>query len=489
MARTENGTHDFDLIVIGGGAVGENVADCATRQGLQVALVESDLVGGECSYWACMPSKALLRSGRALRAAQRLPGAREAITGSIDVSEVLKRRDSFTSNWDDGGQAEWVDSAGIELIRGRGRLVGPHRVQVGDREYSAGAVALATGSVPVLPEIDGLTEAKPWGTKEATSADRVPPRLIVIGGGVAGAELATAFASLGSTVTLLSRSRLLKNEEPFVSEILEESLADLGVDVRIGATPTHVERAADGTVTVTLDDGADLTADELLVATGRRPNTDDLGLEDLGLDLDLEVDDTMLVADTDWLYAVGDVNGRALLTHQGKYQARAAGEAIAARISGTPLDDQPWGRHVATADHRAVPHVVFTDPEIASVGLTEERARNEGFNIRTVEYDLGAVAGSSLQADGYTGRAKLVIDADRNVILGATFVGQDVAELLHSATIAVVGEVPLDRLWHAVPAYPTISEVWLRLLDEYGPPRSFLPTTPISGTPSQSSVY
>lgn len=470
MARTESGTHDFDLIVIGGGAVGENVADYATRQGLQVALVESDLVGGECSYWACMPSKALVRSGQALRAAQRLPGAREAVTGSIDVSEVLKRRDSFTSNWDDGGQAEWVDSAGIELIRGRGRLVGPRRVQVEDQVYSAKAVGLATGSVPVLPDIDGLAEAKPWGTKEATSTDRIPPRLIVIGGGVAGTELATAFASLGSKVTLLSRSRLLKNEEPFVSEILEESLSDLGIDVHIGATPTHVERAADGTVTVTLDDGTELIADELLIATGRRPNTDDLGLEDLGINPDLEVDDTMLVASTDWLYAVGDVNGRALLTHQGKYQARAAGEAIAARINSAPLDARPWGRHVATADHCAVPHVVFTDPEVASVGLTDERARNEGISVRTVKYDLGAVAGSSLQSDGYTGRAKLVIDADRNVIIGATFVGQDVAELLHSATIAVVGEVPLDRLWHAVPSYPTISEIWLRLLEQQGHP-------------------
>lgn len=470
MNHLRNTRNDFDLIVIGAGAVGENVADYATKRGVRVALVESDLVGGECSYWACMPSKALLRSGQALRVAQRVAGAREAVTGEIDPVAVLARRDSFTSHWDDGGQVDWVNGAGIELIRGRARLTGRGRVQVGDRTYCASAVALATGSVPALPEIEGLAGAHPWGTKEATSADHVPPRLIVLGGGVAGTELACAFSSLGSQVTLLSRSKLLQNEEPFVGELLADSLRETGVDVRIGATPFRVVRDSRGVVSVTLEDGSALEAEELLVATGRRPHTANLGLEELGLETTLEVDDTMLVAGTDWLYAVGDVNGRALLTHQGKYQARAAGEAIAARIKGEPVQVDPWGPHVATADHRAVPHVVFTDPEVASVGLTEERARAERLSVRGVEYDLGAVAGASLHADGYTGRAKFVIDVDRGVLVGATFVGQDVAELLHTATIAIVGEVPIERLWHAVPSYPTISEIWLRLLEEYGRP-------------------
>ncbi|UQN15600.1 dihydrolipoyl dehydrogenase family protein [Gulosibacter sp. ACHW.36C] len=461
---------DYDLVVIGAGPVGENVADYAAKQGLRAAIVEAELVGGECSYWACMPSKALLRSGQALAAARRVDGAKQAI-GEIDVEAVLRRRTAFTSNWRDDGQVAWLESAGIELLRGTGRLVAPGRVQVGEHTYSASAVALATGSVPTLPSIPGLAEAEPWGTRDATSARSVPPRLAVLGGGVAGVELAYAYASLGSKVTLLARSGLLRQEEPFVGQLVADALVEAGAEVRVGVSPRRVDRfpTNDGgrnAVRIELDDGTILEADELLVSTGRRANTDGLGLEAAGVDA-LEVDDTMLVTGTDWLYAVGDVNGRALLTHQGKYQARAAGEAIAARLRGQSLDDAPWGRHVATADHDAVPHIVFSDPEVASVGLTEARARGRGFRIRAVEFDLGAVAGSALHADGYTGRAKLVVDEDRRVVIGATIVGQDVSELLHSATIAIVGEVPVDRLWHAVPSYPTISEVWLRLLETY----------------------
>ncbi len=472
MPPAESTAPDYDLIVVGGGPVGENVADYATRRGLRAAIVESELVGGECSYWACMPSKALLRSGHAVRAARRVAGARAAVAATLDVAAVLARRSAFTDQWRDDGQVAWLDSAGIDLIRGHGRLVGPGQVEVGDRVYSAKAVALATGSVPVLPDIPGLAAARPWGTRAATSADHAPARLIVIGGGVAGTELTFAFSSLGSQVTLVSPAGLLDREEPFVGEYLAASLAEQGVDVRLGVTPARVDRAADGIVTVTLADGTTLVAEELLVATGRRPNTDALGLELVGLDpaAGLPVDDTLLVDGTDWLYAVGDVNGRALLTHQGKYQARAAGEAIAARVLGAPLSTAPWGQHVASADHLAVPHVVFSDPEVASVGLSESRARDRGLTVRAVEYDLGQVAGAKLHADGYSGRAKLVVDEDRQVIVGATFVGQDVAELLHAATIAIVGEVTIDRLWHAVPAYPTLSEVWLRLLEAYGRP-------------------
>jgi dihydrolipoamide dehydrogenase len=462
---------DFDLIVIGAGPVGENVADYARKRGLSVAIVEGELVGGECSYWACMPSKALLRSGHALRAATRVDGARQAVRGPIDASAVLARRTSFTDGWDDASQVAWLESADIRLIRGHGRLVAPRTVRVGDDTYTAAAVAVATGSVPTLPDVPGLADAAPWGTREATAATAVPPRLLVIGGGVAGTELATAFATLGSRVTLLSRGKLLDAEEPFAGELVGASMRELGIDVRIGVVPRRVDRGADGTVTAVVD-GDTVLADEILVATGRRPRTGDVGLDSVGLvpGAALDVDDTLLVAGTDWLYAVGDVNGRALLTHQGKYQARAAGEAIAARINGTPLSTEPWGDHVATADHVAVPRVVFTDPEVASVGLTEERALASGRSVRAVEYELGWVAGAKLHAGGYEGRAKIIVDEESRTVVGATFVGQDVSELLQSATVAIVGEVPLERLWHAVPAYPTISEVWLRLLETYGRP-------------------
>ena len=461
---------DYDLIVLGAGPVGENVADYAARRGVRVAIVESELVGGECSYWACMPSKALLRSAHALHAAQRLPGSREAVTGTLDAAAVLARRTSFTSAWQDDDQVAWLDSAGIALIRGRGRLVGPHQVSIGERVYTATAVAIATGSVPVLPPIPGLSEAGAWGTREATSADHVPTSLAVLGGGVAGTELAFAFASLGSRVTLLSRGPLLEREEPFVGETLAAAAVSQGIEVRTGVGFTRVDRDADGTVHILLADGTGVTAAEVLVSTGRRPNVDELGLDVVGIggERALEVDETMLVSGTDWLYAVGDVNGRALLTHQGKYQARAAGEAIAARLKGAPVDGGPWGLHAATADHIAVPRVVFTDPEVASVGLTEAQAREHGLRIRAVQYEIGWVSGAKLHADDYSGTAKLVVDEERSVIVGATFVGQDVAELLHAATIAIVGEVPIERLWHAVPAYPTISEIWLRLLETYG---------------------
>ena len=468
MSTSSEDRIDFDLIVIGAGPVGENVADYATRGGLRTALIESELVGGECSYWACMPSKALLRSGHALRAARRVPGAREAITAGLDVEAIFARRDAFTSDWDDHGQEEWVASAGIELIRGHGRIVGPARVDVDGREYAARAVAIATGSVPVVPDVPGLADAAPWGTREATSADRVPPRLIVLGGGVAGTEMAFAYASFGSRVTVLARRTLLGGEEPFVGERIAAALTDEGVDVRLGATASRVERGSDGLVRATLSDGEEIVAEEILVATGRRPATDDLGLDAVDVDAAPTVDDTMLVTGTDWLYAVGDVNSRALLTHQGKYQARAAGSVIAARLNGATVSDQPWGAHVATADHGAVPRVVFSDPEVAAAGRTEADARSAGLNVRTAEFDLGSIAGASLHADGYAGRAKLVFDADRRVVVGAAFVGQDASELVHAATIAIVGEVPLERLWHAVPAYPTISEVWLRLLETFG---------------------
>ncbi|WP_328532566.1 NAD(P)/FAD-dependent oxidoreductase [Micromonospora zamorensis] len=468
---------EYDVVVIGAGPVGENVADRVVQGGLTAAIVERELVGGECSYWACMPTKALLRSASALRAARQLPGAREAVTGLLDAAAVLGRRDSFASQWKDDGQVSWLESAGIALHRGQGRIRSARVVQVTGVDgvtvtlTARHAVVVATGSSALLPDIPGLREAAPWSSREAASAASVPRRLAIIGGGVVAAEMATAFGALGSSVTVLARDGVLPSAEPFAGELVMESLREAGVSVRLGANAVSVSRGDSGTVHVDTADGEQVEADEVLVAVGRIPNTQDIGLENVGLapGVWLAVDDTLrVVGGGGWLYAAGDVNRRVLLTHQGKYQARAAGDVIVARARGEKVEDGQWGRHAVTADERAVPQVIFTDPEVASVGLTAAAAAAAGLRIRVVDYDLGSVAGSSLHADGYKGHARMVVDEDRKVIIGFTLAGPDVAELIHAATIAVVGEVPLDRLWHAVPAYPTVSEVWLRLLETYG---------------------
>lgn len=477
---------EVDVVVLGAGPVGENVADRARAGGLEVVLVEHELVGGECTFWACIPSKTLLRSAAALRAARRVPGAAEAITGGLDVDAVLRRRDYWVSDWNDDGAVGWLDSVGIELERGHGRLAGPKRVIVERTDggeltlVARHAVVVSTGSDPVVPPIAGLADARAWTSRDATSVRNPPARLAIIGGGVVAVEMATAFASFGTEVTVLARSGLLRGMEEFAGEAVATGLRGLGATVRLAVEPTNVERAESGEVVVTLADGSTVTADEVLVATGRAPRTAGIGLETLSLEPGawLAVDDTMLVTDGDanrgddgeWLYAVGDVNHRALLTHQGKYQARATGDVIAARALGRPVDAAPWGVHAASADHSAVPQVVFAEPECVSVGLTAADAERAGRRVRIADVPIQSASGAGILADGYEGRARLVVDADRGTVIGATFVGQDVAELLQAATIAVVGEVPVDRLWHAVPAFPSMSEVWLRLLEHLGRP-------------------
>ncbi|UUV30445.1 NAD(P)/FAD-dependent oxidoreductase [Amycolatopsis roodepoortensis] len=456
------------MIVIGGGPVGEVAAERAARGGLRVALVEHERFGGECSYWACIPSKALLRPGNLLAAAKRVPGV--PVGDAVDPAEVFARRDWFTGKGDDTGQVEWAEGVGIVPIRGHGRITGEREITVdgGDLLTARHAVIVATGSVPRTPSIPGLDTVSPWGSREATSAERVPGRLGVLGGGVVGVEMAQAFATLGAEVHLIiSGERPLPRLPEFAGDAVVAGLREAGVTVHTGSGLDSVS-AVDGGKELALKGGERLVVDELLVATGRRPATDGLGVETLGLEAGapLTTDDNGRVSAVDggWLFAVGDVTGRAPLTHQGKYAARAAGDAVAAQAAGKPVDSAAWSAHSATADHHAIPQVVFTDPEVASVGLA---GPEEGKPHRVVDIDI-AVAGSSLHADGYAGKARIVVDTERGVLVGATFVGQDVAELLHAATIAIVGEVPLPRLWHAVPSFPTISEVWLRLLEAYG---------------------
>jgi pyruvate/2-oxoglutarate dehydrogenase complex dihydrolipoamide dehydrogenase (E3) component len=451
----------YDVIVIGAGPTGENVADRAVRGGLTAVIVEAELVGGECSYWACMPSKALLRPADVVAEA----GAVRGVAGArLNPAEVLARRDSFAHGWQDDGQVEWLTGAKIDLIRGHGRIAGERLVTVGDLSLHARqAVVIATGTRAVV--LDSLAGVNPWTSREATSAHAVPGRLVIVGGGVVGCEMAAAWSALCSEVTLISRGPLLERLPEFAGDFVAAGLRDAGVDVRIGVDATGATRA-DGKVTLALSDGSSVEADEVLSAVGRSAHTGDIGLETVGLRPGswLEVDDTMRVTAVEggWLYAAGDVNHLALLTHMGKYQARVCGDAIAARAR----DREPTVRD--TSSKTCVPQVIFTIPEVAAVGLTAQQAEAAGRRVRVVEYELGNVAGAKLFADGYRGHAQMVVDEDRRTVVGLTLAGHGVGEIIHSATIAVAGEVPLERLWHAVPSYPTISEIWLRLLETYG---------------------
>ncbi|MFD6450873.1 dihydrolipoyl dehydrogenase family protein [Nocardia sp. NPDC060220] len=472
---------EYDVIVIGAGPAGENAAAYAIAgSDRTAALVERELFGGECSYWACIPSKALLRPGAVLDLGEAMPGVSAS---GPQVADILARRDAFVHDRDDSSQVEWAKSTGIDTVRGAGRLVGERLVEVTTddgvkRLRARHAVVLATGTTATIPDIQGVREALPWTSRDATNLTVVPRRVAIIGGGVVACETATWLAELGAEeVTLLVRGdRLLPRSESFASELVLRGLRDTGiVEVRFHTEPllvsrrdpedTGVGRLHGGPVTLVLGDG-ELEVDELVVATGRSPATANLGLDAVGLPVGyVEVDDqlTARAVSGDWLYAVGDVNHRVALTHMGKYQARVCGDVIAARAEGKPL---VGSRFTASADHQQVPQVVYTAPELASVGLTEHEARTAGHAVDTVELDI-AVAGTALSRDDFHGRAKLVIDTAADRILGATFVGPDMGEQLHAATIAVVGRVPMETLWNAVPAFPAVSEFWLRLLEAW----------------------
>jgi pyruvate/2-oxoglutarate dehydrogenase complex dihydrolipoamide dehydrogenase (E3) component len=459
MTAGASSEQEFDVIIVGAGPAGEVAAGrLAAPDGKRVAVVEAHLIGGECSFYACMPSKALLRPTEALHEARRVPGAAEAISGQLDVQAVLSRRDEAIRHLDDSAQLPWLEDRGIELFRGWGCLDGERRVRVGGQVLIArDAVVLSVGTAAAFPPIPGLREVGAWSNRELTTSEEVPDRLLVLGGGIVGAELAQAWAWLGASVTVVEAlDRLISHEDPFASELVAAGLREAGVELVLGVGAARACR--DGReVSLELEDGRTFTADRLLVATGRKPLTEQLGLESVGVEGGgyVEVDEQMRVGGRPWLYAVGDVNGRSLLTHSGKYQARIAADCILGRRSS------------AWADVRGAPRVIFTEPQVAGVGLTLAAAREHGIDALAIDIDTSGSAGGSFYGRGSGGTTRFVVDPQREILVGVTFVGAEIQDFLQAATIAVAGEVPLRRLAHAIAPFPTRSELWLKFIEAY----------------------
>jgi pyruvate/2-oxoglutarate dehydrogenase complex dihydrolipoamide dehydrogenase (E3) component len=458
----------FDVIVVGGGPTGEEASARLSDHGLDVALVEDRLIGGECGHWACIPSKALLRPPEVIAEAERVAGASETVNGGANVPATLARRDEVIgtengSGPSDGFHMPWVQAHRLTFIRGRARLTGERRVMVGDEALEARrAVVLAGGSEPLLPPIDGLDGLDGvWTNREATTTEEIPPRMVVVGGGPVGVEMAQAFQKLGSQVTLIEgERRILPRHEEFAGTQVTNALEEYGVDIRTGQRA--VQFAKDGQkYVVTTSDGGTAEGDVVLVALGRKAPTDDIGLETVGLNPGgyLDVDEHMRVRGVPWLYAIGDINGRALFTHMGKYQARIAAD----RILGN--------EHAIThgADGAQAPYVLFTDPQVVSVGHTTESAAAAGIEFDTYDTQTSTGnAGGLFYAPNAAGTARFLLDRKRRVLIGCTITGSEVADFLHAATIAVVAEVPVERLRHAIPPFPTRSELWLSLFKQAG---------------------
>ena len=474
------------MIVIGGGPAGETCAATVVKGGLSALLVESELVGGECPYWACVPSKALLRPSETISSVKAVGGARErwqilqAKYGGgkveVDMEGVWARRDRFTKGWNDGVPIKMMVDAGVDVVHGFGSVSGVKKVSV--KDWHSGetveleakvAVVIATGSAPVIPNIQGLKDSKYWTPREAVSAREVPGSLIVLGAGAVGTELATAYNQFGSKVTIVA-SKILSRNVPEASKRVHESLIDSGVDVVTNKKVVKVERAG-STIVATFGDGSPLEANELLIAAGRNARTHGVGLEKVGVDSEgawVRVDDSLCAKQVSdgWLYAIGDTNGLSPFTHMGKYQAGIAGAAIVAKSKGKFEDGSktPFGDLSIAPSNPAIPQVIFSDPQVAFVGVDLKQAKAKGFDADARSVTMQG-AGTFLHSEGYKGWAEWVFDKNDGRLLGATFVGRDVANLLHASTVAIVGGMTIQQLVHAVPSFPTISEVYTSLVE------------------------
>lgn len=476
-------TDTYDVICIGSGWAGRVLAARVVKAGLSALIIEEELLGGDCPFWACVPSKVLLRSQDALEDAASVGGAKEKLNGArgVDVQAVFGRRDKFTANWDDGAiLVPMVESSGVHIVRGKGRLSGEKKVAVASQDgqhrtlQARHAVAICTGSEPFMPDIPGLREAKPWTPRHATSASQAPKSLVVIGAGAVGTEMATAYASFGTKITLVSSTpEILARFDPEAGRLVRESFVAKGMQVHLSTKATKVHRASEKLVKVSLSDGTTVEAEQVLVAVGRRAQTADIGLEHFGIDTKgapVAVDDSLCVRNVPggWLYAGGDVVGRHPLTHGSKYHGRIMSNVIIARAKGQSADGSPWSQTAATADIKALPQVVFTDPNVASVGHTKASATKAGLKFQAVSAPVATLGSRIRSDDADQGWAQWLVEEGSNKLLGATLVGKDVGEQLHAFTVAVVGEMTLERLSHAIPSFPTSSEVYLNLVEAAG---------------------
>lgn len=443
-------SENFDAIVIGAGPAGEVAASRLLKQGLRTALVERELVGGECGYWACIPSKTLLRAPEAQAEARRTAGLDEP---GIHWQEIVNYRDYMIRDLDDSGAVASYEKSGVTVVKGEARFKAPGTITVDDRQLSAERIVIATGSAAVIPPIEGLEEAGYWTNREATTLTEVPKDAVVLGGGPVGIELGQMLRRYGAEVTIVQGAeRLIDREDPRVSELISEALQADGVELRLGRHATAVTLDGERR-TVELDSGESVQAERVIVATGRRPRAQGLGLEALGVELgdrgEIPVDGRCRVGDGIW--AIGDVTGVSLFTHVGKYQARIA----CADIAGQP----------ARADYRAVPRVVFSDPELAAVGLTAEQAAERGIQVRQASADLNSVARTETYGEGISGEVGVLADVERRILVGAWAVGPLASEWIHQAVLAVKAEISIGVLSDTIAQFPTFTEAYLPALE------------------------